>query len=290
MKQQHYCRTCGSNILSKDVCPHCGCDPLKGHNYCCDCGTSTVTEAIMCIHCGASLQKRFPVVLAILISIALAVSAAVAGYFIINHDNEEEQPKNIAGVQDLQNTKKTGDTHTLSPRKKDGPVKIKNNIPDKLLKSNDAISRLIKNLPRNLKPAVEPGNKMETPPKEEINPDIDKPVVPIKANVTLFSPGEVRSYGPICTYFQGRSKNKVVFFTTNVYGYLKINGKVYALQGMQKGNDIARFSGAGYEVTIEILGLAGDEKEWLAEATLLLRDVRQRTLSRHKIYSTCTDF
>ena len=99
----------------------------------------------------------------------------------------------------------------------------------------------------------------------------------------------MRNYSVGCTYFTGRSKNNVVFFTTNVYGYVKINGKVITLQGAQKGNDIARFTGNGYDVTVEILGLAGSDKEWLAEATLIVRD-RQRTLSTRKVYSTCTEF
>ncbi len=82
----------------------------------------------------------------------------------------------------------------------------------------------------------------------------------------------------------------MVFFTNNVYGYVKIHGKTYSLQGVQKENDIAKFSGAGYEVTIEIEGLAGNENEWLATATMVIKDVRQKTFSNHKIYSTCTDF
>jgi hypothetical protein len=76
-----------------------------------------------------------------------------------------------------------------------------------------------------------------------------------------------------------------------VYGYIKINRKVYALQGVQKGNDIARFTGAGFEVTVEIEGLAGNENKWFAEATLIVKDTRQNKLvSRSKIYSSCTDF
>ena len=59
---------------------------------------------------------------------------------------------------------------------------------------------------------------------------------------------------------------------------------------MQRGNDIARFVGSGYEVTIEIEGLAGSEKEWLAEASMVVKDQRLRILSRQKIYSTCIDF
>lgn len=129
-----------------------------------------------------------------------------------------------------------------------------------------------------MKPESEISTKPVTPQKnkeEVITTPADKTsTISGRVSMNVFSSREIRSYAVGCTYFEGRSKNNVVFFTTNVYGYVKINGKVYALQGVQKGNDIARFSGAGYEVTIEIEGLAGNENEWLAEATMVVKDVR----------------
>lgn len=247
----------------------------------------------MCVHCGASFQRKFPVTLAVLISIALVVTLAGAGYFI-NESGTGSSEKIITDPISNKNNKESTEILKISPGK-DEPVKIINNIPTDLLKSrNDALVRVAKNISRIPKAESETNTKPVIPekPREEV------PVTPSdrtsntsgRVSMNVFSSREMRSYSVGCTYFTGKSKNNVVFFTTNVYGYVKINGKVYTLQGIQKGNDIARFAGAGYEVTIEIEGLAGNENEWLAEATLVVSDVRQRTLSRHKIYSTCTDF
>lgn len=295
MVQKHpYCRTCGSQIQSKDVCHHCGCEPLKGNNYCCDCGTSTVAEAIICVHCGASFQRKFPATLAVLISIAIVVTLAGAGYFIT--ESGKEPSEKISDAISTNNSTDSTALYKASPPKKieSGKIII-NNIPTGILKKrNDAINRIAKSLsqiPQSsteniISPEISKINKEEAP-VSRINKTAGTSE---RINMNVFSAGEIRNYYAGCTYFTGRSKKNVVFFTTNVYGYVKINGKVYALQGIQKGNDIARFSGAGYEVTIEIEGLAGNEKEWLAEATMIVKDIRQKTLSHHKIYSTCTDF
>ena len=290
MAQQHpYCRTCGSQVSSKNVCNYCGCEPLKGHDYCCDCGTSTVAGAIMCVHCGASFQRKFPAALAVFISLALAIGVACAGYFIAQGGSEPSETRSDEMQKTAHND--SGNIKRMVHRKKDEPIKIMNNIPETLLENKDnAILKLIKVLPKNPKPAVEKDPAPISQVKNKPGPLPQERTMPSQVSMNVFSPREMRSYSPTCSYFEGPSKNNVVFFTTNVYGYIKINGKVFALQGVQKGNDIARFSGAGYEVTIEILGLAGSEKEWLADATIVIKDVRQRTLSQHKIYSTCTEF
>lgn len=291
MIQQHpYCRTCGSMVRSKKVCHYCGCEPLKGHHYCCDCGTSTLAEAVMCVQCGASLQNKFPVTLAVLISIALAITIAGTGYFIAVSDSDPAEV--ISQNNSNRNTSDSIDLNKIVHAKTNEAGKIIINNPANLIANkNEAISRIAKNLPL---PRLETANN--TPPdiperkKEETRIPDEKPPPSGRISMNVFSSREMRGYAAGCTYFTGGSKNNVVFFTTNVYGYVKINGKVYALQGIQKGNDIARFSGAGYELTIEIEGLAGNEKEWLAEALLVVKDVRQKTLTRHKIYSACTDF
>ena len=127
MAQKHpYCRTCGSNIHSKDVCPYCGCEPLKGHNYCCDCGISTIPEAIMCVHCGASFQGKFPAALAILISIALAVTVAGVVYFV-KQPGVEPAEKFSERTDSKINIDSTA-LYKSSPRKKDDAIKIINNI------------------------------------------------------------------------------------------------------------------------------------------------------------------
>lgn len=293
MIQQHpYCRTCGSMVKSKSICHYCGCEPLKGHNYCCDCGTSTISEAVMCVHCGASFQRKFPATLVVLISIALAVSLGGAAYFIAQQENGSSEK-----MAETSNTEPRNDSVNIEkslPLKKNESGETIINNPGNLLKpKNDAISRLVKNLPDIPEPEADVNNKPVIPEKikEETITPREKPIsTPGRISMNVFSSREMRNYSVGCTYFTGRSKNNVVFFTTNVYGYVKINGKVYVLQGVQKGNDIARFSGAGYDVSIEILGLAGNENEWMAEATLIVKDIRQRTLSTHKVYSACTDF
>ena len=294
MTQQHpYCRTCGSMVRSKNVCYHCGCDPLKGHNYCSDCGTTTIPEAIMCIHCGASFQRKFPATLAILISIAVVVTFAGAGYFL--SESVADPAEKIAEPINSKTNMDSLEYNKLPVKKNESEKIIINNIPPDLLNNrNEAINRLIKKLPVIPEPVREVITIAETPKvtkeKAVSIPTERTTTAPSRVSMNAFSNGELRNYAVGCSYFTGRSKSNVVFFTTNIYGYVKINGRVYALQGVQRGNDIARFVGSGYEVTIEIEGLAGNEKEWLAEASMVVKDQGQRVLSRHKIYSTCIDF
>lgn len=297
MTLQHpYCRTCGSKVQSKNVCNHCGCEPGAGKNYCCDCGTTTIPQAIMCVECGASFQRKFPAVLALLISIALVIILAGAGYFIAqnNTDASENIGNNITpnSKSDLKDDNKK----TLAINSESQNT-IVNKIPEKFLKrKNDAIIRIAKSIssapinPEKLspKPIVPEKIKVETT-NTTANPNKNNAATG-RISMNTFSSRELNSYAAGCTYFEGRSKNNIVFFTTNVYGYIKVNGKIYALQGVQKGNDIARFAGAGYEVTVELEGLAGNENAWLATGTMVIKDVRQRTVSNHTIYSSCTDF
>lgn len=304
IQKNPYCRTCGSVVQSKNVCHYCGCDPAKGHNYCDDCGTTTIAEAIMCVHCGASFQKRFPVVLAVLFSLTVAVAFAGIVFYLnqsgseateltsgtTNNDAEEKKIKEEAEPI----IKNNNNDAIVSIKKNETGDIIINNIPENLLsKKTDAIQKLVNKLPKIATP--EPEVIVISEPRK-VNKTITDPVndmnasAPVRVNMNVFSSREMRNYAVGCSYFTGRSKNNVVFFTTNVYGYVKINGKVYTLQGIHKGNDIARFSGGSYDVTLEIEGLEGNEAEWLAEGSLIVRDSRQRTISRHKIYSTCTDF
>ncbi len=117
---------------------------------------------------------------------------------------------------------------------------------------------------------------------------VEKPLGRISTGA--FSSRELRAHGASCTYFEGRNKGNVIFFTNNLSGFLKMNGKLYEMRGMEKGSDIARFTGGGYEVTIEIEGLAGSENEWLASATLRIKNNYKTVLSSHKVYSSCTEF
>jgi hypothetical protein len=254
-----------------------------------------MTQAIMCVECGASFQKSFPAVLAILVSSALFVTLALTGYFISQSGNLASE--NIADNIKTEENKEALEESKNSLRKtNESSSTIVNNIsPNILRKKNNAILRVTKNIMPEyfIKKTVEPkAEVIERRKEEKINlPSTEKPAAfSGRISINVFSSGELRAFSVGCTYYEGRSKNNVVFFTTNVYGYLKVNGKVYPLQGIFKGNDIAKFAGAGFEVSIEIEGLAGNENAWVAEGTLIVKDVRQRTLSKHKIYSSCTDF
>ena len=76
-----YCRTCGSRILVKNVCHNCNNDPLKGDNYCYDCGALT-PNADSCLKCGARYKRNSPVKLLLTIGGLLIIGIAVAGYFL----------------------------------------------------------------------------------------------------------------------------------------------------------------------------------------------------------------
>lgn len=253
-------------------------------------------QAIMCVECGASFQRKFPATLAVFIACVLIVTLAGTGYFMAHSSSSQVENNTETG-----NTEKIIDSPVtiikdVHPKNSEVTNTISNNIPDKLLrKKNAAILKLTKNiLPENVKdekPAATPVVTEKVKEKIIPVPPVDKEIVPSgRISTNSFSSRELRSYSVGCSYYEGRSKNNIVFFTTNVYGYAKINGKMYALQGVQKTNDIARFAGAGYEVTIEIEGLSGNEMDWVAAGTMTVKDIRQRTLSKHKIYSTCTDF
>ncbi|MDQ6756677.1 MAG: hypothetical protein M3004_07055, partial [Bacteroidota bacterium] len=184
-----------------------------------------------------------------------------------------------------------GVNNNILKKKNESITTVTNNIsPDIFRKKNDAIRRLAKSI-------VPPAIKSETAEKPEIKKEEIKklssekiPLISTRISMNVFSAGELRANAAGCSYFEGKNKSNVIFFTNSVYGYLKINGKTFALQGIQKGNDVARFAGAGYEASVEIEGLAGTENNWVASCILIVRDVRQKILSTHKVYSSCTEF
>lgn len=291
-----YCRTCGSTITRKDVCQNCGCDPMKGGNYCCDCGTSTMPQAIMCIHCGASFQSKFPATLAILISGALLVTIIFTGYFLTHSSGQTAETLTDSATATSSNDS-LGAKKFIPVNGNESLSTITNNIILKPRKNVDAIKRLTKNLmPEKFAEAKPKKQVTETPAKkinreENVNnlPERNAPV-PSRVSPNIFSAGELSKYSVGCTYYEGKHKGNIIFFTTNVYGYIKINGKIYPMQGYQKTNDIARFAGTFYDVSIEIEGLAGNENDWVATGTLTVKNKEQRTLAVHKIYSSCTEF
>ena len=288
MVTQHpYCRTCGSKIQSKKVCHHCGCEPLKGSTYCCDCGTSTMSHAIMCVQCGASFQRKFPAALAVLILSILIVAATITGY-VISEENDhpaesfsELKPKPANPLINNKQNKPKGNSEATTT--------ITNKIIVKDPTYANAIDKLAKNAAKqNVSiPNATAIIKKEKEKTEEVK---DSKPMSEKININGFSRSQINRYPVTCSYFIGKSRNNIIFFTTTVFGYLRINGKLYELQGVEKGNDIARFSNSFYDVTIEILGLSGSETEWLASGKLVIMDKQKRILSIHNINSTCTDF
>lgn len=283
-----YCRTCGSKISSASVCHHCGCEPLKGNNYCCDCGTTTLPQAIMCVQCGASLQKKMAATLAVLIGSIMVIGLSIAGYFISkeNEISQQNTTDTLHAIQPLKNNP------ILDKPKKNKEIKniIINNIAPNNFRKESTVDKLAKKVARE---NLHKETKKELPLNKIVD---EKPVQPLvnlnqeKVTINVFSRSLISSYHIYCTYFTGKKKSNVIFFTTNVYGYLIINGKLFELQGIEKSNDVAKFSSSLYDVTIEIEGLSGNENEWLASGTLLVKDKRNRIIARRVVNSSCTDF
>ena len=283
-----YCRTCGSKIQSASVCHHCGCQPLKGNNYCCDCSTSTLPQAIMCVQCGASLQKRMAATLAVLIVSILVVGLSIAGYFIFKKDGNIED--SISDTLNITAPAKSTQLLKKPERFNEFKNRIINNISPQNFKKENALKKLAKSISKqNFNKEI----KKEAPVKKDAdNKSITAmaSVAQAKININCVSKNLMKKYRINCTYFTGKQKSNVIFFTTNVFGYLIINGNLFELQGVEKSNDIAKFSSPLYEVTIEIEGLSGNENEWMASGILLVKDKHNRVLARRIINSSCTDF
>ncbi len=254
-------------------------------------------HAIMCVQCGASFQRKIPAALAVLILSILLIAATAIGYIVTREtDNPAEIPdvSKINKKTPVSNNKKTNNANNKindinPPNKKSSNEALNTIINNIILKEpayNNAINKLAKSASRqNLKkPANIAAKEKVEEDKKESKPPAEK------TNVNGFSRSQINRYPVTCTYFIGKNRNNIIFFTTTVLGYLRINGKLYELQGVEKGNDIARFSNAYYDVTIEILGLAGNENEWLATGKLVIMDKGKRILSIHSINSACTDF
>lgn len=281
-----YCRTCGSRINGNKICPYCGCEPMMGNSFCFDCGTSTLPQAIMCVQCGATLQRRFPAVLSFFIGGALLITILGGVYFFSQQGNSTSDTpyENTSAPIDsaAKNATPLVKINELTSRT------ITNNI---LLRSEKRKSDIIKRITRNIPPLPSPESedkkRIETI-RENTPPEKTEPTG--KLSMNSFSSAEVRKYNAGCSYFLGQNRGNIVFFTTNLFGYIKISGRTYELQGIEKGSDIARFSGSVCNVSIEIEGLNGNEKQWLAACTMTVSDKKGRLISREKIYSSCIEF
>jgi hypothetical protein len=192
--------------------------------------------------------------------------------------NDNSKSSTAKNRNDNTKPNKNSNTETLNT--------IINNIILKEPVYNNAINKIAKSAAKqNIKKPDDIASKEKAEEeKKQSKPSADK------INLNGFSRNQINRYPVTCTYFIGKNRNNIIFFTTTVFGYLRINGKLYELQGVEKGNDIARFSNAYYDVTIEILGLAGTDNEWLATAKMVIMDKGKHILSIHNINSACTDF
>lgn len=254
-----YCRTCGSRILVKNVCHNCNSDPLKGENYCYDCGALTPNPD-SCLRCGARYKVKSPVKLLLILGGLLIAAIAVAGYFISRKD---QQPP-LASQQEktVIDTQKTPAVNSQElPQTRDTIVN----------KPVDTI-------------ALTTSKPVDTTTVKKPVPDSVK-----KTSAGIFSSEERKNYNIHCSYFSKNQRSNVLFFIAGASGYIKMNDKTIELKRKSKGVDVAVFGNGNYEAIIRIDGLSGSEKEWLASCTLIIKDLIQNTSVRHKVYSPCIE-
>ena len=250
-----YCRSCGSRILVKNVCHNCNNDPLKGDNYCYDCGALT-PNADSCLKCGAKYKRNYPLKPVLVIGTFVVLASALAGYFISHSGTPAESQ-----VQE----KPLPQTAVTQPTKREvHPADTVVNNPVQT------------NVPTVTKPADTVVTKKTTPDSVKTSPGI-------------FTAEELKAYNMKCSYFLKNQRSQVMFFIGGGSGYIKVNEKIYELKRKRKGVDLAIFGGNEYEATLTIDGLSGSAKEWLASCTLAIKDLVQNTTVKHKIYSPCIE-
>ena len=247
-----YCRSCGTRILVKNVCHNCNNDPLKGDNYCYDCGALT-PNADSCIKCGARYKRSYPVKPVLVAGTILILASALAGYFISRSNSPAE---------------------TTVTEKQLPPSPSGDNQSGEITKPADTIHNPV---------TVAPLNKPADSALTKVN-DTAKVLSP-----GIFSSAELSSYNRKCSYFLKNQRSQVLFFIGGGSGYIKMNDKVYELKRKKKGVDMAVFEGDEYDATLVIDGLSGSEKEWLASCTLIIKDRAKNSSVKHKIYSTCIE-
>lgn len=262
--QPRYCRTCGTRILVKNVCHNCGSDPLTGDNYCYDCGALT-PESTKCLNCGASFQKKISSSTAIILGSILILIMAVAAYIVSQSDKQPSKP--AIAKSDKPNTAASDETKQEIENR---PTIVSNTTPPQdLSKKQDSTNIAAAGAVVN-----DTAAKKNTAASQKIT-------------VNLFSPSEVKEHNGGCTYFENKQKSEVLFFTAGGSGYIKINDTVYPLKRIKKTSDVSKFGGGLYEVIVEIKGLSGSDKEWLASGILTVKDLVQKTTEKRKIYSSC---
>lgn len=255
-----YCRTCGSRILVKNVCHNCNNDPLKGDNYCYDCGALT-PNADSCLKCGARYKRSSPVKLLLTVGALLIVAIAVAGYLL-------SRPDKSPAVQH-----ETPLTQATPPVP--GPDTAKHELSqthDPIVNNPVDTTALVTAKPADTT-AIKPPAKDTTK----------------KTSPNTFNPEERKAYSIRCSYFRRNQRGQVLFFIAGGSGYIKMNDKTVELKRKSKGVDVAVFGNGSYEAIIRIDGLSGSAKEWLASCTLIIKDLLQRTTATYKVYSACIE-
>lgn len=252
-----FCRLCGSKILVRNVCHNCSSNPLKGNNYCYDCGALTPLGS-KCEKCGANFKnKSTPKLVAIVTSIFfIAIATFIIIYYNSNTSNDKSNP-----------------TSQLKEKKMvDAPVK---NV--------ERISTAINNS------AKVDTVKMDVAKTDSIKSDTSKLLLPLQ-QINTFTQQELGNHKISCSYFKKNQRGAVYFFNTNATGYLKINGNIVVLKRSKKGSDISVYSGEKYQAQLIIDGLSGNERAWLAAVSLIVKDSAHKIIIRQKVYSTCIEF
>jgi hypothetical protein len=253
-----YCRSCGSRILVKNICHNCNNDPLKGDNYCYDCGALT-PNADSCSNCGAKYKKSFPVNPLALAGILIIVIAGVV--FLLSRSDKEtttSQPEKTIAQTPV----------TPEPNKQESP-QAQGTIVNKSIDTSALL-----------------------PPSKPTDTAVIKPSPADTAKLSQsgsFTLAEVKAYNARCSYFSKNQRSQVLFFISGGSGFIKINDKVYQLKRKHKGVDVEVFSGNEYEATLRIDGLSGSEKEWLASCTLNIKNILNGSSLKHKVYSSCIE-
>jgi hypothetical protein len=223
----------------------------------------------MCTNCGATFKRKTSATTILIVSTVIIALAATCFFLFQNTDDSQKQNQAI-------------NTDGKSMVIKNNP-EIKNeikNIP--AIKTTDTPAITLADTLSHQTPIVADTVK----PKPIIKPDS---ALSKKIDVAIFSADELKGYKVTCSYFEKKQKNDIIFVVANSTGYIKVNSHLHQLKRTHKSNDFVKFSDGFYETTVTIDGLSGSDKEWLAAATLSVKDVIQKTTARYKIYSTCID-
>lgn len=263
-----YCRTCGSRILVKHICHNCNNEPLKGDNYCYDCGALT-PNANSCLNCGAKYNSSFAVKPLLIIG-SLLLIAILAGSYVFFKYNEN---KNSDPTQ----------KESVTPHEVIASREI--SVAQKPIINNpvDTLKTPLITIDTSKKKVIA---KPDTIVIKKIQADT---VLVKKTEPAVFTSEELKSYNRKCSYFEKGSKNKIVFFISGGAGFIKISDKVYELKRKRKSVDAAAFASGEWEADIAINGLSGTAKEWLASCTLIIKNTIQKTSVKHKVYSSCIE-